>query len=315
MGRHGLSMNADRIEQLIGLMPAQNPYVNRRGGVSAEFRSTDDEITLYANGMNDPMFGWSFVKSFIDMRQQLPLEVSESTLLRTFAFHFHSNRDPHVRQAFQLRKHAEKQKRTMLHCMLLIDKFDLEHIAGELLLDLDVVEIYETLFWNVRDRLHDRVYINSIVYPETTQILWASQYHMNEDYLNMAIRAAALHGIESVKQFMGMISQTSEFDAEGHAKAFEAQVVSTAAHSARLGLLHQKDVPSISSGRSMVQSSKLGGSVGKDDDGRLGLGSFGMRAAVLEHYRRISEPDVQYRLRLQQLGLQRDLAVEAGGKG
>lgn len=62
----------------------------------------------------------------------------------------------------------------------------------------------------------------------------------------------------------------------------------------------------------MVQSSKLGGAVSKDDDGRLGLGSFGMRASVLEHFRRISEPDVQYRLRLQQLGLQRELAGEAG---
>lgn len=296
-------------------MPAQNPYVNRRGGATTGYRTTDDEVTLFANGMSDPMFGWAFVKSFLDAQEPLPLEVSESTLLRTFAYHQYSNRDPHVRQAFQLRKHVEKQRRTMLHCMLLIPKLSLEHIAGELLMDQDVVEIYETLFWNVRDRMNDPIYINSIVYPETTQILWASQYHINEDYLNMAIRAATLHGIESVKQFMGMVSQTLEFDAEGHAKAFEAQVVSTAAHSARLGLLHQKDVPSISSGRSMVQSSKLGGATSKDDDGRLGLGSFGMRAAVLEHYRRISEPDVQYRLRLQQLGLQRDLAAEAGGKG
>lgn len=307
-------MNAKRIEQLIGLMPAQNQYVSRAGGDALGRGQTPAEVTLYAHAMSDPMFGWTFVKSFVDAGKHLPIEVSESVLLRTYCYFKYSNRDPDVRQAFQLRTHAEKMKRTMLHCMLLIDKFSMEHIAGELQMDLDVVEIYENLFWNVKDRLSDKIYINSIVYPESTQILWANQYHLNEDYLNIAVRAAMNHGMETVKAFLGLVSQMSEFDAEGHAKAFEAQVVSTAAHSARIGLLHQKDVPSISSGRSMVQSSKLGGMAAKDDDGRLGLGSFGMRAAVLEHYRRIAEPDVQYRLRLQQLGLQRELAGEAGSK-
>jgi hypothetical protein len=34
------------------------------------------------------------------------------------------------------------------------------------------------------------------------------------------------------------------------------------------------------------------------DDDNVGLGSFGMRAQVLKHFRRIAEPDVQYRLAL-----------------
>lgn len=293
-------------------MPERNPYALRRGGDPV---ANNREVSLYAQATNDPMFGWTFVKSFLDARRPLPAFVTDSALLRTYCFHRYSNRDPDVRRAFQLRTTAEKQKRTMLQCMLLVGKLDTEHIAGELHLDPDVVDIFETLFWNVRDRKQDTLYINSLIYPETTQVLWVDKYHLNEDYLNMALRAAVTNGLDTVKVFLGMQTQTDEFNADGHAKAFEAQVVSTAKHSARMGLLHQQNVPSISSGRSMVQSSKLGGDVAKDDDSRAGLGSFGMQAAVLEHYRRISEHDVQFRLRLQQIGIQRDLVAEAGGRG
>ena len=38
---------------------------------------------------------------------------------------------------------------------------------------------------------------------------------------------------------------------------------------------------------------------GNDPDSRLGLGSFGMKASVMEHFRRISDPDTDYRLALQ----------------
>lgn len=286
-------------------MPARNAYANRIGGDAFQ---TPAEATLYANALADPMFGWFFVKAFLDEQKLMPDIVTESPLLRAYCYHAYSNRDPDIRRAFQLRTHAAKNRRTMLHCMLLIEKYDLKHIAGELSLDLDVVRIYEMLFWNVRDRLSDKVFVNSLVYPETTQVLWVSQYHLNEDPLNMALRAAVTHGMDAVKAFLGMAGQTDEFNAEGYAKAFEAQVVSTACHSARMGLLHQHNVPSISSGRSMVQSSKLGGDVAKDDDSRLGLGSFGMKAAVLEHWRRITDHDLQYRLRLQQIGIQKELA-------
>lgn len=297
-------MQVERIETLVGMMPARNAYANRIGGDAFQ---TPAEVSLYANALADPMFGWCFTKAFLDAKKPLPETVTESPLLRAYCYYAYSNRDPDVRRAFQLRTQAEKIRRTMLHCMLLIEKYDLKHISGELQLDLDVVRIYEMLFWNVRDRLQDKMFVNSLVYPETTQVLWVKQYHLNEDPLNLALRAAVTHGMETVKAFLGMTNQTDEFDAEGYAKAFEAQVVSTASHSARMGLLHQSDVPSISSGRSMVQSSKLGGDVAKDDDSRLGLGSFGMKAAVLEHWRRLTDHDLQYRLRLQQIGIQKEL--------
>jgi len=48
---------------------------------------------------------------------------------------------------------------------------------------------------------------------------------------------------------------------------------------------------------------------GNDPDSRLGLGCFGMKASVLEHFRRISDPDAQYRL-----ALQREAAMGQAGE-
>jgi hypothetical protein len=42
------------------------------------------------------------------------------------------------------------------------------------------------------------------------------------------------------------------------------------------------------------------------DDDKVGLGSFGMRAPVLEHFRRITDTDTQYRLALQRQQLMRE---------
>lgn len=308
-------MDKTRIEQLVAVMPAQNAYTRRTGAHLAQGIDAPAEVVLFAHGMNDPMFGWVFVKSFLDQKQDLPCDVVESPLLRAFAYFRYANRDPHVRQAFQLRTHAEKLQRAMIQCMLLIEKYSLEHIASEMMLDLDVVEIYQTLFWNVRDRMRDKVYLTSLVYPQSTQVLYASNYQQQEDFVNIAMRAAVGPGMDTVREFLGLACPTKEFEAEAFAKAFEAQVLSTATHAARLGYLHQQNVPAISGGRLMVQSTKMGGNVSKDDDSRVGLGSFGMRASTLEHFRRIAESDVQYRLRLQQISAQNELLKDATSRG
>jgi len=39
--------------------------------------------------------------------------------------------------------------------------------------------------------------------------------------------------------------------------------------------------------------------INDDPDSRVSLGSLRMKAAVLEHFRRMSQPDVDYRLALQ----------------
>jgi hypothetical protein len=47
------------------------------------------------------------------------------------------------------------------------------------------------------------------------------------------------------------------------------------------------------------------------DDDKVGLGSFGMKAPVLEHFRRITDTDTQYRLALQRQQMMREQDAQA----
>ena len=70
---------------------------------------------------------------------------------------------------------------------------------------------------------------------------------------------------------------------------------------ARAGHLNRKDSPGIRHGKALMLRAKKEAEMnhGNDPDSRLGLGSLGMKAPVLEHFRRITDTDSQYRLALQ----------------
>jgi hypothetical protein len=53
------------------------------------------------------------------------------------------------------------------------------------------VRIFEALFWNVRDRLADRIYSASLVYPESRQVELLPGYYRNESRMFLALPFAA----------------------------------------------------------------------------------------------------------------------------
>ena len=79
---------------------------------------------------------------------------------------------------------------------------------------------------------------------------------------------------------------------------------------ARAGHLNRKDSPGIRHGKALIMRAKKEAEMNlvDDADSRLGLGSFAMKAAVLEHFRRISDPVTDYRLALQREEMMREQA-------
>lgn len=82
------------------------------------------------------------------------------------------------------------------------------------------------------------------------------------------------------------------------------------------GHLNRKDSPGIRHGKTLMLRPKPEAVRQQTDDDKVGLGSFGMKASVLEHFRRIAEPDVQSRLALQrqQMLRARDAESRAAAK-
>lgn len=172
-------MKRDRIEELLRLLPGEAQYLMRIPR-ELSLRGFPAEVDLNAYAVNDPAFGVGFIRSFVELRRPLPVTVYESQLLRAYCYLWHRNGDQDVRAAFELRRQRDSARCVLLECLLLRSECDEAAIARKLSLTEATIQIYGTLFWNVRDRLEDRIYLNTLVYPEGRQVELVPGYHMKE---------------------------------------------------------------------------------------------------------------------------------------
>jgi|SRR5436190_630774 len=138
-------MTIERIEELLGLLPADAPYLVRIPR-SPSVQGFPPEIAINAHAFNDPSFDWGFVKSFLDLGRPLPALVYESQLLRPFCYLRYAASDRDARAALELEHTANRQRRILLDCMLLRTEYAYEAIAEKLTLSEEAIRIYETLF-------------------------------------------------------------------------------------------------------------------------------------------------------------------------
>ena len=176
----------------------------------------------------------------------------------------------------------------------------LEGIASLQELDLSVVKLYEGLFFNVRNR--EGAFTIKTVFPQTRLgAIREAELDYNEVDLTL-MRVGRDYGWKAVAQLAGLLSIE---DADESPETMQADMERTMAANARMlaraGHLNRKDSPGIRHGKSLMLRAKKEAEInhGNDPDSRLGLGSFGMRAPVLEDFRRITDTDSQYRLALQ----------------
>ena len=66
------------------------------------------------------------------------------------------------------------------------------------------MRIYEKLFFNVRDRKKEALYISSIVYPNTRMVEVMDNYTKTEDFGKILLRSAYNNGIEDAMYFSGL---------------------------------------------------------------------------------------------------------------
>ena len=114
------------------------------------------------------------------------------------------------------------------------------------------------------------------------------------------MRVGQDRGWREVARMAGLISLEDEGESSETMLAdMERTIAANARMLALAGHLNRKDSPGIRHGKTLMMRPKPEAIRPQTDDDKVGLGSFGMKAPVLEHFRRIAEPDVQYRLALQ----------------
>lgn len=159
------TMDQKRVRELFALLPlgAAYPATPRRSPFQPARPSASERFAL---ALHDPAFGWNFVEAHLKTGRWLPDAVYEWPMSQAFAARWWKVVDPLMTEVESLRSPARWQERDWLDALLLTADSTTADIAGLLQLSEEVVVAYATLFWNVRDRRDDVVYINKLLYPE-----------------------------------------------------------------------------------------------------------------------------------------------------
>jgi len=250
-------MNESRIEQLLETLPSRAPYVMRIPR-DLSLRGFPAETDLYAYALNDPAFGCGYIRSFLDLKLTLPTIVYESQLVRPYCYSRYKNDDEDVRRAFELHKDRQSVRSILLDCMLVRAEYDYPSIGKKLHLTEASIDIYGTLFWDVRGRLNDRFYINTLVYPESRQVELVPGYAQKESPRNLALRITVDSGLNAAEEFLGLCTEGTGGGRAEQAEAFAAKALSTGNFLAKMGLLHQK-LPGLDTARAVRRSMRSDG--------------------------------------------------------
>jgi|GEM_PF-4941785 len=289
-------MTAKEIRELIRFLPVGGPYPGVINSTHGSSERAFKELCL-AVCVNDPQFGYNFVLSLVTAGRALPAGVLDMNLRRAFNYFDRNTEDDLMSEAYSLVHPANLTQRQILHALLICRDTNLKQIAEDMGLPAPVVSLYGTLWFNVLDRLDDRMYLASLVHPNTR--FESANKHKGEDldYAQALLRAGHTFGREEVLYMAGIIpARNSTAATVKSAEEFENTLMEEAITSMRHGGANAKDAPAIDRAKTIVTASKRVGQSERTGDDVKGLGGISASRSVLSYIQNIQQPDFDRRI-------------------
>ena len=208
-------MDQNRVRELIALLPPGAAYPATPH--LSPFRPRPNATERFALALRDPAFGASFVGAFIEKRRWLPDSVREWPLLQLFLTRVFKVTEPLMLEVESFRTETRHQERDVLDALLLAEDITLAEIATLLNTSEEIVEAYEAIHWNLRDRKHEHPYLNALLYPAGWQAAMRdTQPNAVGDRLRL-LRAGASNDVDEVLALAGYQSRsaTGAFSEDG----------------------------------------------------------------------------------------------------
>jgi hypothetical protein len=252
----------------------------------------------WAKATNDPCWAWRIARGYNESQEPLPPSIREPHIRRAYRY-LGGNRDDAMAMTLGIRTSIESgMTRSVLQGFLCARDISLEGIASLLGMKTEVVSLFEGLFFNVRNR--EGTFVLNTIFPQTRlgAVREAELDYSEVDQTLM--RVGRDYGWKAVAQLAGLLAiEDADETSETMLADMEKTTAANARMLARAGHLNRKESPGIRHGKSLIMRAKKELVHPQLDDDRLGLGSVGMGASLLEHFRRIMDTDTQYRLALQ----------------
>lgn len=221
-------MDQNRVRELIAQLPPESAYPP--GPRRSPFQPARQQpAERFALALRDPAFGASFVGAFIEKRRWLPTSVREWPLLQMFLTRAFKVTEPLMLEVESFRTETRRQERDILDALLLTEDTSLAGIAEIFNTGENVVETYEALFFNVRDRRHEKGYITALLRPDGRQAALRDAKPSAEGDRLRLLRAGAKNGKSAVMALAGWSPEPSGALEDAGAR-FDHQVQTEAGH-------------------------------------------------------------------------------------
>ncbi len=283
-------MTFERIKELAQYIPDKSNYYNNLTGNSIQINIVNKFIKAYS----DLQFGYKFIKVLIDEKIELPLTVDEPELIDTYQFlKFNSFKD-HIVHAISLTHPSVKNIEDTIKAFLISDE-SFEKISKFTGIEVKVLKAYEKLFFNIRDRRSEALFLANVVYPNTRLVEMEDNYSRTEDPGKILLRSGYNNGAEDIMYFSGLkpedfgdLSSSSEL-----AQKLESSIMQNACILAKNSFLNTRSI-GIVNAKGLLMAAKQGGQDTSKED-LEGVGCLG--DAAMNELLRIKQPEMDEQIK------------------
>ena len=284
-------MTFERIRELIDYLTSTSSYFREVLNYTAQVTAVNKFMCAY----KDLSFGYKFIKALIKDNIKLPAAVSEDYLRELYFFEkFGDTSNQDVIFAISLNHPSSQTMADSIKAFLITDEsFDkIEKITG---IPKRVLECFEQLFFNIRDRKNESLFIASKVYPNTRMVETQDDYLKTESFGNLILRSAYNNGLEDAAYFSGLKMANSVLNEKSSAVSalqLEAAIMANAYFLAKNGMINQRH-NALSSAKGLLIAAKQGGAETTENDNE-GITSLG--ESIWDAIRDIKGPEMQRKL-------------------
>jgi hypothetical protein len=292
-------MDSKRIHWLIELLPIKEYAPDPKNDENFCFC---DPIRRLAKCLFEPSFGIRFARHFVQFSDSLPDGASDLSLKIAYDYMTlgYAIR-PEDLQAFALDQ--DGYLRNLLRAYLICPGITTDEIAKKLGVSKKAVELYDQLFWNVRDRLNDQLYIAKLVFPETRLVHLKPHYLETASTGQLLLQIAYEYGHEEMERLAGMTrSRNDGKSTEAVAMELESQILKNGSLLAKLGGANQKNSPGMNHAKALLLARQKSKVEAQTSDDIAGLGAISVSQSIWQTVDRVTGADVARRLAMQNQG-------------
>jgi len=298
-------VNKALITLLVEFLPENSSYFVRNG-------LGRDRPSQHALALNDPKFGWNWSKSIFEDGLEIPWVIGHQPLLDASSY-LRGACIESMDQVLTLAGPLNTTTRSLLKGLLISRDATLAAIADWMRLPLEVVTLYDQLFFNVRDRLDEPGYVTQVLNPDGIRLT-----RDTDDEELLMLRAGYQHGAREVIRLAGIKPEKTTQSNEELLRGLERETLLRATNRVRHGGDEDLDTPAVTSVMKLLVADKR---VQRDQPqphtAADALGELGEYYPVLDAIQAMNQPAIDRMLELSQEDAinRTGPAVECGNAG